>query len=147
MTIPPLDHQFPLCAKSLPPDRLPAPGADATPLFLALVRQAFSLVRSSQAWKRGKVFGEKDDPKQGGPVQSLYCPSDMNGRLKKCGWHARLSRHNPSRSGLTFEDFYEGFGTDQHTLSEAAYIPDIIQSTRVTTVIQQRAEIWRNSCD
>lgn len=147
MTIPPLDLQYPLCAESLPGERLPAPGADATPLLLALVRQAFSLIRSSQAWKKGKTFGQKDDPGQGGSVQSLYCPSDMDGRLKKCAWHARHSRHNPADSGLSFEDLHDGLGTDQHTLNEAEYIHDIIETIRIAEVIPGRAEVWRNSCE
>ncbi|CAO1615805.1 unnamed protein product [Parajaminaea phylloscopi] len=145
MTVPPLDHQYPLCAQPLPAERLPVPGADPTPFLLALVRQAFALVRSADAWKAGKEFGVKGDPKQGGSVQSLSCPSDMAGRLKKCGWHARHSRHNRSDGGLGFEDFFDGLGTDQHTPNEAGYIPDLIETVKIATVIPHRAEIWRNS--
>ena len=115
MTIPPLDATYPLHAAPLPASRLPAQGSEQTPaLLIALVKQALHLIRSTEAWKKGKQFCP-DDPLTGGKVQALYCPSDMEGRLKKCGWHARLSRHKPSLTGLSFEDMFEGLGTDRHT--------------------------------
>lgn len=145
MTIPPLDAVYPLQAAPLPEDRLPSTEADPTPLLLALVKQAFSLVRSSDGWKRGKKYGEEDAAK-GGSVQYLSCPSDMSGRLKKCAWHARFSQHKPADSGLSFEDMFEGLGTDDHALKEKEYIHDIICVKNVCTVVPGKAHVWHNSC-
>ncbi|PWN28170.1 hypothetical protein BDZ90DRAFT_259992 [Jaminaea rosea] len=144
MTIPPLDPTYPLCASTVPAEGLPSSADAATPLLIALVKQSLNLVRSSQAWKKGKQFG-KEDQKEGGKVQALYCPSDMEGRLKKCGWHARLSKHNPVEGGLSFTDLYDGLGTEDHTLNEKGYISDILESLQVGVVIPGRAEVWRNS--
>lgn len=147
MTIPPLDATYPFCAQTLPAEGLPTStgsGGDVTPLLVALVKQSLNLVRSSSAWKKGKQFGQAD-PKLGGKVQALYCPSAMEGRLKKCGWHARLSKHNPSSSGLSFEDLYDGLGTEDHTLNEAGYISDILEALKIDTILPGRAEVWRNS--
>lgn len=146
MTIPPLDATFPLQAAPIEAERLPLNGANPTPLLLALVKQALALVRSSEAWKKGSSYGQQD-PMVGGPVQTLYCPSDMEGRLKKCGWHARLSDHPSKEAGLSFEDFYDGLGSESHTINEGEYIHDVIEVKKIDELIKGRAEIWKNSCE
>lgn len=146
MTIPHLDALHPLCASPLSKEKVASSEANPTPLVLALVRQALQLVRSSEAWKRGKEYGSSA-PRKGGKVLSLYCPSDMSGRLSKCAWHARLSRHNARDCGLDFADFYDGLGTDQHTTNEGQYIPGIIETKKVSSMVAGTAEIWRNSCE
>lgn len=146
MPIPTLDARYPLCALPLGAEKLPLEAPDATVLLQALVRQAMYLVRSSQGWERGKLYGTAD-ARQGGRVQSLHCPSGMDGRLSKCAWHARLSKHVYDDAGLSFDDFFRGLGSSQHTTNESQYIPDLTEAKRIAAIVPGRAEVWQCSCE
>lgn len=146
MTIPTL-LDYPLHAAPIAEERLPLRGADPAPLLLALVKQSFELIRSSEAWRKGKAYGSPDEPLKGGKILTLSCPSDMEGRLKKCAWHARFSQHKPEECKLDFDEFFDGLGSEDHTPNEGEYVPDIVETLKIDTIVPGRAEIWRNSCE
>ncbi|CAO1634135.1 unnamed protein product [Sympodiomycopsis kandeliae] len=139
-----LDARYPLCAAPLPSEQIPTTESETTHLLLSLTQQAFNLVRSSPGWRKGSQYGHNDET-QGGKVQTLRLPSEMKGRLKKCAWHGRLSRHVPGKCGLDFDDFYQGLGSAEHTPNESEYIHEISEVKRIATLSEGTVEIWRNS--
>ncbi|PWY98588.1 hypothetical protein BCV70DRAFT_201905 [Testicularia cyperi] len=120
---------------------IPLPGTPEYADFLCVqVTQAFSMVRHSPGWKKGKSFSTPT----GGSVQCRTLSSGMSGKLGKCAWHLRESKHTKQQCGLDYDDFRNTLRYD-HPTNEKHYIDAIQQVDLVTTIKEKETEIWHNS--
>lgn len=129
----------PFSASEIEFSSIPQAGTPSYNDFVAhYLAAAFAFVRATPSWKKTKLA-------EGGSVQCRSLPSGMKGKLGKCAWHLRESRHLESKSGLKYDDFRNYLLID-HPTYEAKYITDIIFTKRVAAVKEQEAEIWHNAC-
>lgn len=132
----------PFCASEIEFATIPEAGTSNYNEFVAhYLAAAFALVRGTPNWKKTKTASTSE----GGIVQCKSLASGMQGKLAKCAWHLRESRHSQSQTGLTFDDFRNYLRID-HPEYEAKYITTITLTERVAAIKSQEAEVWHNAC-
>lgn len=136
------DAFAPFCASEIDFASIPQAGTPSYNEFVAhYLAAAFAYVRGTPGWKKTK----NTSTPEGGSVQCKSLASGMTGKLAKCAWHLRESRHLESQSGLKYENFRSYLRID-HPTYEAKYITDIILTERVAAIKEQEAEVWHNAC-